>query len=141
MHAHKNMYAGSVLVRLTGQPHTSILTLGSCVVGSYGASAVYVEDAAALYLLATKHAQAGHIYHAASGQGTGKQIAEALAVKHKLEAKSISRAENDTLYGPELGMFFAVENLNNSQKALRELGWQPKSDSAFFLSCLSGKVP
>ena len=102
---------------------------------------MHVEDVAALYLLAVKHAKAGSIYHAASGQATGKQIAKAIASKHNLEARRVSRAESDEMYGQVLGIFFfSLQNLNDSHRAISELGWQPRSNSSLFLDSLACKV-
>ena len=107
------------------------------IAGSHETVNVHVEDAGSLYVLALQHAKAGSIYHCANGTASGKQIAEAIAVKHSLGVHSISADEASQLYGPFLAQVFNMNNLIASNKARTELNWQPKYD--LFLQYVAGK--
>ena len=101
---------------------------------------MHVDDAAWLYYQAVRHATAGSIYHGANGAVTARQMAEAIAAKHHLGTKSISKAEAAEIYGPFFSMIFSLNNEVDSSKAQRELQWQPQHGIDHFLDALAGKL-
>ena len=139
MAAHENLDMDDIPYLVSKQIIYSALSMILCctAAGRNEASTVHISDAAQAYVLAIQHATPGSIYHTASGSATGEQIAAAIATKHQLKVTSIPRAEADELYGPILGIFFAMNNVNDSSKAQRELGWRPRVHN--FLDSLAGK--
>lgn len=98
-------------------------------IGDGGArtSTVHVDDAARLYLLAAKHAQAGDIFNATSSTNvTARQLAEAMGAALKLPAQSITLDEATAKIGPFLAKFLGAENRASSVKAMKTLEWQPR---------------
>ena len=108
--------------------------------GEYAASVVHAEDAAQLYLQALQHAKAGQVYHCTDGSATGQEIAQAIAAKHKLPVKSISKAESEAIWGPVLSLFFTMASLDGSSKARKELAWRPRHEPAEFLQAVAGQL-
>lgn len=111
-----------------------------CDAGSNPSPCTYVEDAAAAYVLALKHAKPGAVYNVTNGSVTNKQINEGIAAKHGLKVRSVSKEEAVKLYGPFLTHIFGKRNLPDSTKAKTELHWQPKRDRSYFLQALAGKA-
>jgi nucleoside-diphosphate-sugar epimerase len=105
-------------------------TAGESVYIGYGAlctSAVHVEDAVRLYLLAAERGRAGEVYNgAASTTVTLREITEAIGQVLRVPVNSISLEEAEARWGAFAVMFFNRENRASNRKAVRELGWQPE---------------
>jgi nucleoside-diphosphate-sugar epimerase len=94
--------------------------------GDNQASAVHVEDAADLYLLALEKAPAGTLYHGAAEHGVrARDVAGAVGRLVGCPAQSITREQALQLWGPVMVAFLSINNQLDSSKAVRELGWQP----------------
>lgn len=94
--------------------------------GSNKVSAVHVDDAAQLYLLALEKAPAGSIFHAATQSGiTAKAMALAIGRAVGCKTKSISMEKATAILGPVLTAFMSMNNQVSASKAMTELGWQP----------------
>lgn len=105
-------------------------TAGGSVYISDGAlrtSAVHVDDAVRLYLLAAERGRAGEVYNgAASTTVTMREITEAIGHVLRVPVSSISLEEAEARWGAFAVMFFNRENRASNRKAVRELGWQPE---------------
>jgi len=100
----------------------------SAYVGDGGARwpAVHTLDAARLYRLAVESAPPGMRAHAAAEEGvTFRAIAETIAQKLGVPAKSISPAEASDVFGPFVGRFVQLDNLTSSAYTRERLGWAP----------------
>lgn len=96
--------------------------------GANKSSAVHVQDAADLYLLALAKAPAGSLYHGAAEHGvTARALAEAVARAGGYNTGSVSREEALALWGPKMVAFLSINNQVDSSKAVRELGWKPRA--------------
>jgi nucleoside-diphosphate-sugar epimerase len=96
--------------------------------GANRTSAVHVDDAADLYLLALEKATAGSLYHGAAEHGvTAHALAEAVARAGGYKTESVSRDEALTLWGPQMVAFLSINNQIDSSKAAAELGWRPRA--------------
>jgi nucleoside-diphosphate-sugar epimerase len=96
--------------------------------GEHRASAVHVEDAADLYLLALERAPAGSLYHGAAEHGvTARALAEAIGRAHHVPARSVSSSEAAREWGPRMAAFLSMTNQTASERAVAELGWQPRT--------------
>ncbi|MBK1895179.1 NAD-dependent epimerase/dehydratase family protein [Chryseobacterium paridis] len=91
-------------------------------------SNIHIEDLADLYVLALENAKAGSMYYAENGSSTIKNIAETISDKYSLQpAQSLSVQEAVNRFGAAGGYFgFASNSLCNSDKAKKELGWNPQ---------------
>lgn len=95
--------------------------------GALRTSAVHVDDAVRLYLLAVERGRAGEIYNgAASTTVTLREITEAIGQVLRVPVRSISLEEAEARWGTFAVVFFNRENRASNQKAVRELGWQPE---------------
>lgn len=95
--------------------------------GALRTSAVHVDDAARLYLLAAEKGKAGEIYNgAASTTVTLREITEAIGQVLRVPVKSISVEEAEARWGAFAVMFLNRENRASNRKAMQELGWKPK---------------
>ena len=115
-------------------------TVCNTAAGKYEQLNVHVDDAASAYVLALKHAQPGDIFNIVNGKATGQQLADAIASKLNLKTKSISKEEAVQLYGPVLGFFFSLNSLVRSDKARKQLSWQPAHAEGAFLDSVRGKA-
>jgi nucleoside-diphosphate-sugar epimerase len=94
--------------------------------GSVRLSVVYVDDAAALYLLAVKGGKAGDIFNGASSTNvTNREVAEAIGDVLKIPVRSITVDEAKARWGPFLPNIAQLENRASHRKAVEQLGWQP----------------
>ena len=94
--------------------------------GQLRTSSVYVDDAAALYLLAAEKANAGDVFNGtASTTVTLREMAEAIGDALQLPVRSVSREEAEVIWGA-MTAFVQHENRAANRKAVQELGWQPK---------------
>lgn len=95
--------------------------------GPVKTSAVHVDDAAALYLLAAEKANAGDIFNGASiSNVTTRELAEAMGSILELPVKSLSHSNAVEKFGEFLARFINAENQASGEKAKRQLGWEPK---------------
>ncbi|KAK9831912.1 hypothetical protein WJX84_009324 [Apatococcus fuscideae] len=104
--------------------------------GNARAMCTYVDDIAKIYLLAMDRAPVGSVYNATRDSVTSKEIAEALARKHRLPLHSISTQEAIEMLGFP-GLIMSMNSEVTSIKAEKELAWNPEGSSKFFLECLS----
>ncbi|EGV62694.1 hypothetical protein PSN45_000580 [Yamadazyma tenuis] len=87
---------------------------------------VHRDDAAELYTLAVDKAAAGTVLHAIAEPGVStKEIAEAMAKKGGLEAKSIPKAQLFEILGPLFGALYSANNHVSSEKTKKLTGWVP----------------
>lgn len=94
--------------------------------GNVRTSAVHVEDAAELYLLAAQHAKSGDIYNAVSGTVTNGELAKAIADILHLPLKKVTYDEGVSRFGEFFSRFLSTENYSSGAKAIKQLGWQPQ---------------
>jgi nucleoside-diphosphate-sugar epimerase len=95
--------------------------------GALRTSAVHVDDAVRLYLLAAARGRAGEIYNgAASTTVTLREITEAIGQVLRIPVNSISLEGAESRWGAFAVMFFNRENRASNRKAVQELGWQPE---------------
>jgi nucleoside-diphosphate-sugar epimerase len=93
--------------------------------GRVRTSAVHVDDAARLYLLAAKKAKAGDIFNGTSSTDImSYQIAEAIGSCLKIPARSLTFEEAASKLGNFFAAFISSENRASNAKAVKELGWQ-----------------
>jgi nucleoside-diphosphate-sugar epimerase len=91
--------------------------------GSKRVSAVHVEDAADLYVLALETGTAKGLYNASAENVSLKDLSEAIARLLGVKAKSISTQEAKSQFGALFG-FLSISNRLDASKAQRELGWR-----------------
>lgn len=97
--------------------------------GDYKYSAVHVDDAATLYVLALEKGKAGAAYHAVSESGiTVKAVAEATARLLGCGTKGMSKEEAIQKWGLSLTTFFSINNQVSCSKADQELAWKPQAN-------------
>lgn len=95
-------------------------------------SAVHVDDAAQLYVLALEKASAGSVFHASAEFGiTGKALAKAIGRLVGCKVESISIEEATATMGPALAAFMSINNQTNAAKAMQQLGWKPQASVSF----------
>lgn len=96
--------------------------------GSQKVSAVHVEDAADIYLLALETATAKGLYNIAAESVSLKELNEAAARLLNIEAKSIPAEKAKAQFG---GMFnfLSINNELSSEKAKRDLGWKTRNSA------------
>lgn len=94
--------------------------------GSQTVSAVHVEDAADLYLLALETSTAKRLYNVAAESVSLKEMSEAVGRLLDIPAKSISREKAKNQFG-KMFEFLSINNQMSSEKARRDLKWSPNS--------------
>lgn len=94
--------------------------------GEQKVSAVHVEDAADLYLLALETSTAKRLYNVAAESVSLKEMNEAVARLLDVPAKSISREKAKEQFG-KMFEFLSINNQMSSEKARRDLIWLPNS--------------
>ena len=94
--------------------------------GANRVSAIHVEDAADLYVLALETSTAKGFYHDSAETISLKDLSEAIARLLNVEAKSVSTQEAQKQYGA-MSVFFTINGRLSAEKARRELGWEPKA--------------
>ncbi|WP_292008463.1 NAD-dependent epimerase/dehydratase family protein [Chryseobacterium sp.] len=94
-------------------------------------SNLHIEDLADLYILALEKAKAGSIYYAENGYASIKDLAHKISEHyHLLPPQSLKVEEAVDRFGPAGGYFgFASNSFCNSDKARKELGWNPQYNS------------
>jgi nucleoside-diphosphate-sugar epimerase len=96
--------------------------------GTLRTSAVHVDDAAELYLLAASKAKPGEVFNCTGSTNTSlRQLAEAIGAALELPVRSVSREEAEAKWGQFLTAFVQFENRASSAKAGRKLGWRPQA--------------
>ena len=94
--------------------------------GEQKVSAVYVEDAANLYLSALETSTAKGLYNVSAETFSMKEINEAVARLLNVKTKSISTEKAREQFG-KMFEFLSINNRLSSEKAKRELRWSPDS--------------
>lgn len=94
--------------------------------GEQTVSAVHVEDAADLYLLALETSTAKGLYNVSAETVTMKQLSEAVARLLDVKAKSVSPEAARAQFG-KMYEFLSINNRLSAEKARRELQWSPNS--------------
>lgn len=94
--------------------------------GEQKVSAIHVEDAADLYLLALETSTAKGLYNAAAETVSMKELSESVARLLDVEAKSVSADEAREQFG-KMFEFLSINNRLSAEKARRELAWSPDS--------------
>ncbi|KAI2825260.1 hypothetical protein CBS63078_301 [Aspergillus niger] len=90
-------------------------------------SAVHVEDAAELYLLAAERAGAGEVFNGCSEWGvTFGELGRAMADVLGVEVGLVGFEEAKRVWGEFFAGFLSTENRASGGKAMRVLGWAPK---------------
>ena len=96
--------------------------------GEQKVSAVHVEDAADLYVLALETSTAKGLYNVSAETVSLKELNEAAARLLNIPAKSI-RAENGEEEFGKMFDFLSINNQLSAEKAQRELGWRANSNT------------
>lgn len=92
--------------------------------GEQKVSAVHVEDAADLYLLALETSTAKGLYNAAAESVSLKELNEAAARLLNIKTKSISAEKGREQFG-KMFDFLSINNQLDASKAKRDLRWSP----------------
>ena len=92
--------------------------------GEQRVSAVHVEDAADLYLLALETSTAKHLYNVSAETVSMKEMNESVARLLDVKAKSIS-AEKAREQFEKMFEFLSIDNQLSAEKAKRDLKWSP----------------
>jgi len=93
-------------------------------------STVYIDDLADLYRLALEKAKPGEAFNAATGSATAtKEIAEAISKAAGLGGKTVSVPPDEVEKVGITGRLIGNNMVLSSEKAQRELGWQPSGPS------------
>jgi nucleoside-diphosphate-sugar epimerase len=95
---------------------------------------VHVDDLSELYALAFEKGVAGALYHLASGEVNFRTMAETIARKLGVEARSISIAEAAEVWDPFMGpIVFSGCSRTRAPRSRLELGWSPSPDKCDLL--------
>jgi nucleoside-diphosphate-sugar epimerase len=96
--------------------------------GEHKASAVHVDDAAELYLLALEKARAGSLFHGAAEHGvTARALAEAIGRARGVPTRSVALEDARVEWGQRLATFLSINSQIASERARAELGWRPRA--------------
>jgi nucleoside-diphosphate-sugar epimerase len=93
--------------------------------GAHRVSAVHVEDAADLYLLALETSTAKGLYNVAAENVSMKELNEAVGRLLNVKAKSVSTERAKEQFG-KMFDFLSIDNQLEGAKAKRELRWSPQ---------------
>ncbi|OJD32108.1 3-beta hydroxysteroid dehydrogenase [Diplodia corticola] len=94
--------------------------------GDVVTSAVHVDDAADLYLLAAEKAEAGEAFNAVAENVTMRDLAEAIGDVLQLPVNSVFYDDAAAQWGEFFARFLSTENWASGKKAADKLGWGPK---------------
>lgn len=92
--------------------------------GEQRVSAVHVEDAADLYLLALETSTAKHLYNVSAETVSMKEMNESVARLLDIKAKNISAERAQEQFG-KMFEFLSINNQLDAAKAKRDLKWSP----------------
>ncbi|WP_425147626.1 SDR family oxidoreductase [Deinococcus sp.] len=95
-------------------------------------SSAHVDDIADLYLLALERAPGGSIYNVAVGESVAaRDLAEAICqlLGGETRAQSVTFERAGEIWNPFLATLLSMNNQLSADKAMQELGWQPKGPS------------
>ena len=95
--------------------------------GEQKVSAVHVEDAADLYVLALETGTAKGLYNVAAESVSMKEMNESAARLLDLKAKSIGEEKAKEQFG-KMFDFLSINNQMSAEKARRDLRWSPAAD-------------
>ncbi len=95
--------------------------------GEQRVSAVHVEDAADLYVLALETSTAKGLYNVAAEDVSMKDLNEAIARLLNIKASSISAEEAKEKFG-KMFDFLSINNQLSAEKVRRELGWKANAN-------------
>lgn len=111
--------------------------------GKAHTTAVHVDDAARLYLLAAKKAPVGGTRYNATEPGgvTHRQLAEAIAEVVGVPVKSLTLDEATAQLGLFFARFLSADNRSSSAKARNELGWEIKETAGILEDIKAGSYP
>lgn len=93
--------------------------------GEQRVSAVHIEDAADLYLLALETSTAKHLYNVSAETVSMKEMNEAVAELLNVKTKSISAEKAREQFG-KMFEFLSINNQLDATKAKRDLKWSPR---------------
>ena len=96
--------------------------------GAEKVSAVHVEDAADLYVLALETGTAKGLYNAAAEAVSLKSLNESIARLLDSSAKSVSAEALEKQFGAMMFGFLSINNQLSAEKAMSELGWRVKTN-------------
>jgi nucleoside-diphosphate-sugar epimerase len=92
--------------------------------GERRVSAVHVDDAAELYLLALETSTGKGLYNVAAESVSLRELSESVARLLDLKAVSVPAEKAREQFGPLFG-FLSISNQLSAAKARAELGWSP----------------
>ncbi|MBD2099480.1 SDR family oxidoreductase [Leptolyngbya sp. FACHB-261] len=122
---------GSVFIPMQMQAGKQTGVVHYIETGTNQASAVHVDDAAQLYVLALEalalqKVAAGSIFHATTRSGiTAKAMAEAISRAVGCRTESLALEDAQVTLGPVVTAFMSMNNQVSATKAMTELAWQP----------------
>jgi nucleoside-diphosphate-sugar epimerase len=94
--------------------------------GEKRVSAVHVDDAAELYLLALETSTAKGLYNVAAESVSQKELSESIARLLDIKAKSVSKEKAREQFGVMFD-FLSINNQLSAEKAVSDLRWSPSS--------------
>lgn len=98
--------------------------------GENRTTAVHVDDAARLVLLAVKKGEAGDVFNVSSQtEVTMGTLFDAINSSVSVPNKDITYDEAFAKFGENIAWFLRAENRASGAKAQKKLGWQPKGTS------------
>jgi nucleoside-diphosphate-sugar epimerase len=121
--------------------HSACQTGAVCYVGPglNGYSNVHIEDLVDLVELALAKGAAGALYHCVSGEVNFRMMAETIAARLGVPARSVGIDEAERIWGrAALLIVFAASSRSRCPRARAELGWRPDPARLDFLGeCLN----
>ncbi len=117
--------------------HSARTTGAVCHVGPGLAcySSVHVADLAELYALALDRGEGGALYHAVSGETSFRHLAETVARRLDVPARSVTVAEGEAIWDRFTArLVYGSCSRSRSPRAREELGWLPDPGRCDILS-------
>jgi nucleoside-diphosphate-sugar epimerase len=105
--------------------------------GDQKVSAVHVEDAAQVFVLALEKAAPGALFNVAAETTTNWDLAAAVAVLAGVKTESVPPAEAAKVFGPMTG-FLTINNQLSAERVRRELNWRPRFEKGITRDIESG---
>lgn len=88
---------------------------------------VHIDDLAEMYRLVLEGGTAGALYHATAGELNNRSIAEYVARREGVEARSVTVSEAMDIWGKfTVLVVLGASSRSRSPRARRELGWVPQ---------------